>query len=79
MDERVEAFLADASFSQLLSDVDQGRVRAVLIQGSEIHVTYTDGRSFQTYAPSGPSLIQHLYNKDVQITARPQSDNVPCC
>src|SRR5262244_3145720 len=67
----------DISFSQLLSDVDQGRVRDVLIQGPEIHGTYTDGRSFQTYAPSDPSLVQRLYNKGVQITARPQSDNVP--
>jgi cell division protease FtsH len=65
------------SFSQLLSDVDQGRVRGVLIQGPEIHGTYTDGRSFQTYAPTDPSLIQRLYNKGVQITARPPSDNVP--
>src|ERR1700758_3794908 len=67
----------DISFSQLLNEVDQGRVRDVLIQGPEIHGTYTDGRSFQTYAPSDPSLIQRLYNKGVQITARPQSDNVP--
>src|SRR3974390_469988 len=67
----------DISFSQLLNDVDQGRVRDVLIQGPEIHGTYTDGRSFQTYAPSDPSLIQRVYNKGVQITARPQSDNVP--
>ena len=67
----------DISFSQLLNEVDQGRVRDVLIQGPEIHGTYTDGRSFQTYAPSDPSLVQRLYNKGVQITARPQSDNVP--
>jgi cell division protease FtsH len=38
----------DISFSQLLSEVDQGRVRDVLIQGPEIHGTFTDGRSFQT-------------------------------
>ena len=41
----------DISFSQLLNEVDQGRVRDVLIQGPEIHGTFTDGRSFQTYAP----------------------------
>src|ERR1700724_737031 len=67
----------DISFSQLLSDVDQGRGRGVLIQGPEIHGTYTDGRSFQTYAPRDPNLVQRLYNKGVQITARPLSDNVP--
>jgi cell division protease FtsH len=55
----------------------RNRVRGVLIQGPEIHGTYTDGRSFQTYAPSDPSLIQRLYNKGVQIIARPPSDSVP--
>ncbi len=51
-------------------------MRDVLIQGPEIHGTFTDGRSFQTYAPSDPSLVQRLYNNGVSITARPQSDNV---
>src|SRR5512145_2280546 len=67
----------DISFSQLLNEVDQGRVRDVVIQGPEIHGTYTDGQSFQTYAPSDPSLIQRLYGKGVQITARPPQENVP--
>ena len=47
----------DISFSQLLNEVDQGRVRDVLIQGPEIHGTFTDGRTFQTYAPSDPTLF----------------------
>ena len=67
----------DISFSQLLNEVDQGRVRDVLIQGPEIHGTFTDGRSFQTYSPSDPSLVQRLYNKGVSITARPLTENVP--
>jgi cell division protease FtsH len=36
----------DISFSQLLNEVDQDRVRDVLIQGPEIHGTFTNGRSF---------------------------------
>jgi cell division protease FtsH len=67
----------DISFSQLLSDVDAGKVRDVVIQGPEIHGTYTDGRGFNTYAPNDPGLVQHLYAKQVTITARPQQDNVP--
>ena len=67
----------DISFSQLLTEVDQGRVRDVVIQGPEIHGTFTDGRSFQTYAPNDPTLVQRLYGKGVAITARPLSDNVP--
>ena len=61
----------------MLNEVDQGRVRDVLIQGPEIHGTFTDGRPFKTYAPNDPTLIQRLYGKGVAITARPQGDNVP--
>src|SRR6516165_7575137 len=67
----------EISFSQLLSEVDQGRVRDVVIQGPEIHGTFTDSRSFQTYAPNDPSLIQRLYGKGVQITARPRRTTFP--
>jgi len=67
----------DITFSQLLADVDQGRVRDVVIQGQEITGTYNDGKPFQTYAPNDPSLIQRLYGKGVSITAKPPGDNVP--
>jgi cell division protease FtsH len=67
----------DISFSQLLNDVDQGKVRDVVIQASEIHGTYNDGRGFNTYAPNDPTLVQRLYGKGVTITARPVEDNVP--
>ncbi len=52
-------------------------MRDVLIQGPEIHGTFTDGRSFQTYAPNDPTLVQRLYGKGVAITARPQQNDVP--
>ncbi|TAK48386.1 MAG: ATP-dependent metallopeptidase FtsH/Yme1/Tma family protein [Xanthobacteraceae bacterium] len=67
----------DIAFSQLLTEVDQGRVRDVVIQGPEIHGTFTSGGSFQTYAPNDPGLVQKLYGKGVQITAKPQQENVP--
>ena len=67
----------DISFSQLLNEVDQGRVRDVLIQGPEIHGTFTNGSSFQTYAPNDPTLVSRLYNGKVSITAKPPGDNVP--
>src|SRR3979411_1655657 len=67
----------DISFSQLLTEVDQGRVRDVVIQGPDIHGTFTNGSSFQTYAPNDPSLVKRLYDGKVQITAKPPGDNVP--
>jgi ATP-dependent Zn protease len=67
----------DISFSQLLTDVDKGNVRDVVIQGPDIHGTYNNGSSFQTYAPSDPNLVKRLYDAKVQITAKPPGDNVP--
>jgi len=67
----------DISFSQLLTKVDQNHVRDVVIQGPEIHGTFTNGSSFQTYAPNDPTLVQRLYNGKVSITAKPPGDNVP--
>jgi cell division protease FtsH len=67
----------DISFSQLLNEVDHNNVRDVVIQGPEIHGTFTNGQSFQTYAPNDPTLVTRLYNGKVQITAKPPGDNVP--
>ena len=68
----------EISFSQLLNDVDAGKVREVVIEGPNITGTYSDrSGTFQTYAPNDPSLVQRLYGKGVQITARAPSDNVP--
>src|SRR5271156_1999382 len=67
----------DISFSQLLTEVDQNHVRDVVIQGPEIHGTFTNGSSFQTYAPNDPNLVKRLYDAKVQITAKPPGDNVP--
>ena len=64
----------DITFSQLLTEVDQGRVREVTIAGSEISGHFNDNRAFATYAPSDPNLVQTLYKKNVQITAKPPSD-----
>jgi cell division protease FtsH len=51
------------------NEVDQGRVPERPDRGRN-HGTFTDGRSFQTYAPNDPSLIQRLCGKGVSITAR---------
>ena len=66
----------DISFSQLLTEVDQGKVRDVTISGQDIQGHFSDGRTFSSFAPSDPMFVQRLYQKNVQINARPQSENV---
>jgi cell division protease FtsH len=64
----------DITFSQLLSEVDQGHVREVTIAGNDISGHFTDNRAFTTYAPNDPTLVQNLYKKNVAISAKPPSD-----
>lgn len=61
----------EISFSQLLNDVEAGRVHDVLIRGSEIYGTFNDGHRFQTYAPTDPLFVQRLRNEGVLITTQP--------
>src|SRR5258708_32016520 len=65
------------SLSQFLNDLDQSKIRDVVIEGQEIHGTYVDGHGFDPYAPNVPSLLQRLYGKAITIVARPPPDNVP--
>jgi len=67
----------EISLSQFLNDVDQNKIRDIVIQGQEIHGAYVDGHGFATYVPNDPSLLPRLYGKGVTITARPPPDNVP--
>ena len=67
----------DMGYGQFLSEVDAGRVANVVISGPDIHGTLTDGRSFQTYAPSDPMLISRLSQKGVNFSAKPLSDGMP--
>jgi cell division protease FtsH len=65
------------SFSQLLGDVEGGKVREVTISGNNITGRYEDNRTFQTYAPNDPGLVQRLHSKNVTIIAKPASDGSP--
>jgi cell division protease FtsH len=65
------------AYSEFVGDVNGGRVHEVLIQGHVISGSLTDGRTFQTYTPDDPSLVQHLTDKGVRVTAKPEeADNV---
>ena len=47
-------------FSEFLTQVDNGRVVQVEIQGKNIKGIMSNGEIFQTYAPDDPNLIQKL-------------------
>ena len=67
----------EISFSQLLTEVDNGKIGEVTIAGNSISGKFTDGRPFQSYAPDDPTLVKRLYDKNVKISAKPSDEDVP--
>ena len=64
-------------FSNFLNEVDAGRVVEVKIQGNNISGLLADGKSFTTYSPNYPELVDKLSSKGVSIVATPQEDKMP--
>ena len=65
------------TFSQFLSEVDNGRVVQVNIQGKNINGILANGKNFSTYSPDDPNLVERLTSKGVSITASPTEDKMP--
>jgi cell division protease FtsH len=64
----------EISYSQFLTEVEQGEVQAVDIQGQNITGTSTTNGHFKTYAPDDPQLVQKLSKAGVTIKASPPDD-----
>ena len=65
------------SYSQFLSAVEDSNVRSVTLSGDKIVGQYTDGRTFETFAPNDPKLVERLENQGVGISVEPQDDSSP--
>ena len=65
----------DMSYSQFADRVETGEVKSVTIAGDIISGTLSDGRQFQTFAPTDPNLITQLREKGVDIRAKAPSDD----
>jgi cell division protease FtsH len=59
------------SFSEFLRKVEENQVTDVDIKGPSISGHFSDGRSFSTYAPDYPGLVDQLKQYDVTIRAEP--------
>ncbi len=64
-------------FSEFLSEVDNGRVVQVEIQGNNIKGVMSNGDRFTTYSPNDPNLIEKLSSKGVSISASPTEEKMP--
>ena len=64
-------------FSKFLKEVDLGRVVEVEIQGNNINGVLSDGKTFYTYSPNYPNLVEKLSEKGVSIVATPLEEKMP--
>ncbi len=59
------------SFSDFIAATESGNVSEVNISGNMVTGFLDDGRSFSTYAPNYPNLVDKLNQNGVKITAEP--------
>ncbi len=64
------------AFSDFLTQVKAGQVSEVTIQGHNISGRLGDGRTFATYAPDDPGLVDRLNDAGVRITAKPREESM---
>ncbi len=68
---------ASLPFSDFLTQVENAQIVDVNISGNQISGHFTDGRTFSTYAPNDPKLVERLHDKGVKISASPVEEGVP--
>lgn len=66
--------LREISYSDFISEINEGKIHDVIISGSEITGHFNDNRTFYTYTPGDSSLITRLQDKKVQIQAHPDKE-----
>jgi cell division protease FtsH len=64
-------------FSEFLTEVDNGTVVKVEIQGNNLRGILANGNSFSTYSPNYPNLVEKLSSKNVSISAAPLDAKMP--
>lgn len=63
---------SEIPYSQFLAESERGRVDSVTIQGQQVFGSYSDGTTFQTFAPSGADVTEPLEQKGITFGARPE-------
>jgi cell division protease FtsH len=64
------------AYSDFITEVNQGHVRDVVIQGRDISGQLSDGRTFDTYTPDDPTLVHQLTSHGVRVIAKPPETDV---
>ena len=70
-----KTYSREIGFSELVTQIDEGRVHDLTIAGNQVTGHFSDNRSFNTYVPSVGSFMEQLKgNKKVQVSATPPEE-----
>jgi cell division protease FtsH len=61
-------------YSQFITDVKQGHVSKITMEGRVIRGELSDGKKFSTYAPYDPGLIGDLLQNNVRVEVKPEQE-----
>ena len=65
------------NYSNFISDVKNGNIQSVVIDGRNVKGKYASGEKFATYTPSDPEMINDLLANGVDVTAQaPEQDSL---
>ena len=68
----------EISYSDLLAAVEAGEISEATISGRRITGHYRDkSRTFTTYAPNDPGIVERMYKKGVKVSAKPSDEGMP--
>ena len=68
----------DIPYSEFMSNVDQGLVSKVTIEGQKITGQFKSGTgTFTVFAPSDPNLVQKLLDKGIEVRAKQPEEGMP--
>lgn len=62
-------------YTDLLTFLEKGEIKEVVIQGESITGKFTNGGAFKTYAPKDDQLVAQFKQKGVKITAKPTEES----
>ena len=68
--------LSQISFSDFIAATESGNISEVNIRGNYVEGYLEDGRSFTTYSPNYPNLVDKLNENSVKITAEPSDKSM---
>lgn len=67
--------ISNISYSDFISDVENGKVNSVVIRGFSIEGTTGDGKFFSTHNPNDHALVDRLLAKKIKVTSIPGEEN----